>query len=333
MVDQAPGYPYLRFPISRYVVDGGWLLHVVTWVRPGTYADICNAYVTFLKRRYDPGLTTIVFDGYDGPPSTKAMEQRRRSSWKTSANVVVNSEDFVTTPRDNFLGNNCNKSRLINLLKTYLQRAGYCVGQAEGDADRAIARTAFKKSDEGHVVSVVATDTDILTLLVNLSSNTTKASMIIPGTEGKENRVHNIAALKQSLEHAQDVSLFGHAMSGCDTTGAFFKKGKLIALNLIRNDKGLSERMKVFYNPNASKKEIAQAGEEFILALYNGSKFKTLNEFRLSQYRKLVGKQKLDQKFDFRTLAPTSGTAEQKSYRVYLQVQNGSRNVSTQKYL
>lgn len=295
-------------------------MHVVAWVRPGTYADICNAYVTFLKRRYDPRLTTIEFDGYDGPPSTKAMEQRRRASKKTSANVVVNSDDFMTTPRDNFLGNHCNKSRLIDLLKTYLTRAGYGVGQAVGDADRAIARTALHKKDEGHVVSVVATDTDVLTLLVNLSRCNSKTSMIIPGTEGRENRVHNIAALQESLEHAQDLSLFCHAMSGCDTTGALFKKGKLLALNLIRNDKALSERMKVFYKPGASKEEISQAGEEFILALYNGSKFKTLNEFRVSQYRTLVGKQKLDQKFDFRILAPTSGTAEQKSYRVYLQV-------------
>lgn len=143
--------------------------------------------------------------------------------------------------------------------------------------------------------------------------------MTIPGLHN-QGRVHNMSILVNSLDHARGLLLFTHSMFGCDTCSAFFGKGKIAALNLIRSSRDLAERMKVFYQPNASKAAIAAAGEEFILAVYNGSKCRTLDELRVLQYKKTVGKQKLDQKFDFRTLAPTSKAAEQHSFRVYLQV-------------
>lgn len=78
--------------------------------------------------------------------------------------------------------------------------------------------------------------------------------------------------------------------------------------------------MQVFHSPTSSKEEIAAAGEEFILALYNGSKSKSLDEFRPLQYKRTVGRSRLDSSFDFRTLPPTSAAAEPHSFRVYLQV-------------
>ena len=57
-----------------FVVDGGHLLHAVTWPRPTTYDDICDMYLRYVIKHYQ-STATVVFDGYDGPPSTKSVEQ------------------------------------------------------------------------------------------------------------------------------------------------------------------------------------------------------------------------------------------------------------------
>lgn len=274
----------------------------------------------YLSKRYNPDRTTVVFDGYDGPASTKSLEQRRRAAKKTSANLVVASEDFATTPKENFLGNNHNKSRLIKLLLPRLRQAGLTVDQAESDADALTIRTALKLAATGEIVSVVATDTDLLALLVGLTPSTSNVHLVIPGQKESQDRVHDISALQKKLGHAKDLILFVHAMTGCDTTSAFFGKEKASGLNLIMTNQDLAKQMKVFYDPEATRDEISSAGEAFILALYNGSKFKSLDEFRVIYYKRTVGRQSLDDKFDFRSLPPTSNAAIPQSHRVHLQV-------------
>ena len=57
---------------SGYVIDGGYLLRAVVWPKPSTYQDVCNAYKAYIIKQYYSA--TVVFDGYDGPPSTKSAE-------------------------------------------------------------------------------------------------------------------------------------------------------------------------------------------------------------------------------------------------------------------
>ena len=78
-------------PNTKYVVDGGHLLHTVSsWHRGITYEDLCNQYVRYVVKLYGASCT-VVFDGYRGPPSTKGQEQRRRVALRSSVNVDVRS--------------------------------------------------------------------------------------------------------------------------------------------------------------------------------------------------------------------------------------------------
>ena len=61
---------------AEYVVDGGHLLHAIIWSKPATYKDICEAYRDFVIQYSH---VTIVFDGDEGPPSTKSAEHDRRA--------------------------------------------------------------------------------------------------------------------------------------------------------------------------------------------------------------------------------------------------------------
>ena len=87
-----------------YVVDGGYLIHVVVWPKLATYQDVCNVYETYIIKHYHVG-ATLVFDGYNAPPSTKSAEQNRGAMYTISAYIVVTPNLQTTTSLSAFLGN------------------------------------------------------------------------------------------------------------------------------------------------------------------------------------------------------------------------------------
>ena len=149
---------------AEYVVDGGHLLHAIIWSKPATYKDICEAYRDFVIQYRN---VTVVFDGYDGPPSTKSAEHDRRARLGTSVDIIIDPSLPTTTPQKDFLTNGKNQTRLIHELTKVLNDAGVTVKQAEADADHLIVTTALEiASQNGKQVVVVGTDTDLLVMLI-----------------------------------------------------------------------------------------------------------------------------------------------------------------------
>ena len=62
---------------SKYVLDGGALLHRVTWNIPSTYNDVIKQYCLYIERKYGKD-TLVVFDGYNS--STKDHEHQRQGT-------------------------------------------------------------------------------------------------------------------------------------------------------------------------------------------------------------------------------------------------------------
>ena len=60
---------------SKFVLDGGALLHHVTW-KGSTFKDVVQDYISYVNSEY--GLCTVVFSGYSSR-STKDHEHRRRT--------------------------------------------------------------------------------------------------------------------------------------------------------------------------------------------------------------------------------------------------------------
>ena len=63
---------------SQYIVviDGGWLLHQISWMKNETYEEIFGRYLRFLEKRY--GSAFILFDGYE-EASTKEVAHLKRA--------------------------------------------------------------------------------------------------------------------------------------------------------------------------------------------------------------------------------------------------------------
>lgn len=74
-VDIADG---LHEPCMSYVLDGGALLHKITWVRKETFAQICSHHVNYVKHQYGTA-ASIIFDSYPDTPTTKDIAHLRRS--------------------------------------------------------------------------------------------------------------------------------------------------------------------------------------------------------------------------------------------------------------
>ena len=116
----------------QYVVDGGGLLHKLSWPKHPSYADICQMYILNVRSSYDHAL--VVFDGYHGS-STKDEAHRRRTGNEVGASVAVSREMHLTMSKEAFLANSSNKQDFINLLAEDMVKADITVEHAIGDAD------------------------------------------------------------------------------------------------------------------------------------------------------------------------------------------------------
>ncbi|KAK3889052.1 hypothetical protein Pcinc_006928 [Petrolisthes cinctipes] len=206
-----------------YTLDGGYLLQYVVWQRPATFSQICFQYSSFVKQKYENA--HIVFDGYE-TRSTKDEEHFRRGGTQSSIDITVESHMQVPVSQQEFLGNAKNKARLIKILSTHLQGAGCQIYQAEADADRLIVTTACNNNDSEQESVLVGEDTDLLVLLIALAKPQTDIKMMIPVNRAHPDKIFSSKRIQSQMGSITGSLLFLHAITGCDTTSAVYRKGK-----------------------------------------------------------------------------------------------------------
>ena len=78
--------------------------------------------------------TIYLFDGYDNGPTTKDCTHQRRGHGCGPA-VLFDPDMLVTLKKDEFLSNQVNKQKFINLLSENLEHAGYSTRHAKGESN------------------------------------------------------------------------------------------------------------------------------------------------------------------------------------------------------
>lgn len=303
-----------------YVLDGGALIHKIPWTKGSTWDDILQSYAKHVATKY--GKATVVFDGYDGSPSTKDCTHMRRTGGCIGSEVYFDETMKLQTKKDEFLANSRNKQRLINLLANTLRSAGCTVHHAKGDADLLIVTKAIEGAEIRDTV-VVADDTDILVLLVHHAQNTTCNVWFKPSTKKeskKPSKFCNITALRSHLGSVIcEYILFAHAVLGCDTTSRVFGIGKGKSVNKLKSDLNFVEQAKVFMSPSSSQSDIIVAGHRALVCLYNGHPNGSLNQLRLMKF---LDKSTTSTKVvEPQTIPPTEDSAKYHSLRVFQQIQ------------
>lgn len=306
---------------GELVVDGGFLLHAVTWAENATYGTIIEQYIQHVLHHYGENVT-IVFDGYPEVPTAKDEEQRRRSAKVGSCTVEFELHTKCFNKKEAFLSNKFNKKRLINKLAEKLNEKGFKTMICEADADTDIVKTAIQLNKTASKVVIVGTDTDLLILLIALAPEE-NSIFFCRDIRGKNpsRTFYNIRHLIQLNIDIKESLLFSHAMTGCDTTSAFYGLGKSKAIDLIKTNREARQSAEVFLRKDESEEVIKREGEKFVLKLYGMSAYSTLNEARYYKFTRLTSKSTLKTKFDLAKLPPTSEACVQHSLRSYHQIQ------------
>ncbi|GBO14791.1 hypothetical protein AVEN_205662-1 [Araneus ventricosus] len=153
------------------VVDGSHLLHKVVWHRNMNFGDIAKSYLTYLQTHYGSNVA-VVFDGYPfdvNGKSTKSAERIRRANLHSSHEIIFNEATCPEISQEQFLANERNKVRFIDLLKKFLQKANVTVKQTVEDADVLIVETAVSVKSQYDNIFVVGENIDFLVLLTGLA--------------------------------------------------------------------------------------------------------------------------------------------------------------------
>lgn len=245
------------------------------------------------------------------------MEINRRALKNTCADVEFNENTPLKIGQEKFLSNSKNKSRLIDMLRKKLSNNNIFTCQAESDADRLIVETAINLQSTN--VTVVSEDIDVLVLLTALTPNDREIYFQKPPRGNVVQKFFSSKSLENTLPKCKEHILFVHAFTGCDTTSAFFNRGKNKFAKNFEKCKNLHGAAEVFKNIDADPDRIFEAGVACILELYSApKKVKDLNILRFNSFLKGTAKKTGVQ---LASLPPTSDAAFEHLKRVYLQVQ------------
>ncbi|KAG1686747.1 hypothetical protein GQR58_008624 [Nymphon striatum] len=131
------------------VIDGGGLLHAVTWQPFSTFKQVINQYSSYATSNYGIS-STVVFHGYSDGPSVKDHEHNRRIMTSSGyAHIQIEHYANVPSNQHGFLVNDENKSKLIDQLDSTLRTKINDVIRSNADADTYLLVThAFSGCDK-----------------------------------------------------------------------------------------------------------------------------------------------------------------------------------------
>ena len=228
------------------------------------------------------------------------------------------SQNYRRLSKENFLSNESNKQRFINVLSNALLEAGIETHHASGDADCMIVSTALSKATQCPV-AVVGRDTDLLVLLLYHFEPNISNVYFASGV-----RVWDIRGVQAAVgPHISNNILFGHAFGGCDSVSSLFGVGKKTPLVKLRESSFFREQAAVFVDESRSHEDIIQAGEKAAVLLYGGKDDDSLNTLRYVKYLRQLSTSTTA--VDPRRLPATASAFKFHSMRIYFQVQVWSK--------
>ncbi|GBM42367.1 hypothetical protein AVEN_129797-1 [Araneus ventricosus] len=235
--------------------------------REETFDSIFEKYVHYVHRHFGHN-AIIVFDGYsDYTKNIKVTEQRRRTT-KISSPSDVPFDRFMTVPtnQQRFLANIHNKSRFISILSEKLKADDIFVKQANNDDDVLIIETALENFNINTTI-IVGEYVDLLIILTARTPTDRIIYFLKPGKAEIETKMYSSQSLTL-YPKCQTHILFLHAITGCDTTSACFKRGKTKVFKLFEKRHDLIDCAEIFTNIGSSPDIILTNETCFLLAMY-----------------------------------------------------------------
>ena len=246
-----------------YIVDGNALLQAMVSL-PSTFGELAEYVFQELPRgqRVD-----FVTDSYHSR-SIKGLERSRRGSLQ--AHLVKRPSTKVPREWKKLLCNEENKRRLCSFLLEEWKKGKYapklqgkhlvfverkCISLKSIDGKNVVTEEVEKlcssheeadtrmilhcndvaaNSGECSVRLVGSPDTDVFILLLRFVRHINQTVLFDTGT-GDKRRLVNVQAVAKDLGDEINLALVAlHAFTGCDTTSAFVRRGKVKPLTLLK---------------------------------------------------------------------------------------------------
>ena len=99
----------------------------------------------------------------------------------------------------------------------HLCESGITVYQASSDADTLVVKRGLEASLSGNISAIVGEDTDLLVLMIALTSDI-YVYLVIPSNKGRAEQVYSSRKLRESLGDMTNHILFIYALSGWERT-------------------------------------------------------------------------------------------------------------------
>ncbi|GBN83261.1 hypothetical protein AVEN_15578-1 [Araneus ventricosus] len=211
-------------------------------MRKGTKSYLVSA---FTPTKID-AVQAVVFDGYPSDvngKSTKSAGRVRRANLHSTHEIIFNEATCPEISQEQFLANERNKVRFIDLLKKFLQKANITVKQAVEDADVLIVETALSVKSQYDNIFVVGENIDFLVPLTGLAPMKENLYFRKCGKGRTPDVLYSATSFKYKFSK---MFLFIHAFSGCDTTSALFGHGKTKFCSLLERNRHLEKKYKYF---------------------------------------------------------------------------------------
>eukprot|EP00112_Aurelia_sp_Birch-Aquarium-sp1_P020752 Seg542.2 transcript_id=Seg542.2/GoldUCD/mRNA.D3Y31 product="hypothetical protein" protein_id=Seg542.2/GoldUCD/D3Y31 len=157
------------------------------------------------------------------------------------------------------------------------------------EADTRLLLHAYQASLSQESVVIKSPDTDVFILMVG-HKHAIAADLYFDTGSGNNRRIISIQSIYESLGPDLSASLIGfHAFTGCDSTSAFYGKGKTKAFTLLENKPDFVSMFKQLGRSYQVESELFAQLEKYVCHLYNQPTvdevdFARYNQFKLGQF-------------------------------------------------
>lgn len=203
-----------------------------------------------------------------------------------------------------------------------------------------IVEIAVNDSSDFEII-IVAEDIDVLVILTARAKIDKEIYFLKLGKQKEPSTFYSSKSLDLNYPNSAQLILFAHCFTGCDTTSAFYNKGKKKFLELLEKREDLREKAKIFYNSESQMDDILKAGTYCTILMYGSGKDiqlaklnsienipSFLEKMRYASFIKATTK---NSAVKLSSLVPTIDALHQHLKRVYYQIQVwlGNKNINS----
>lgn len=334
---------------SCTVIDGCALLWIPTWPSPTlTQPPIVMDFVTKFKRKVEERLRSgdvyLVFDRYvdystkcstrisrgnacsrvfqlspTSPlPSQKlalTVTQNKKQLIDMICKDLKNDTDFITKHKLVITGEDETPVE-INPGGIVIQRRDMSTTHEE--ADNIIVQQAIKlAADEQKTVRVLADDTDVFILLLHHYQQQALTTKMVMESPIKERAVIDIPATVGKFGDIIPAMLAGHALTGCDTVGAYFGIGKGTMLKVLKRNERLP--LDLIGTVDADWQDVISQATAFVATCYGQPTATSMTEARINVWTARTGRPGATSTPNLASLPPTTEAFSENVKRAHLQ--------------